>query len=234
MAKFCFLVVGGGRGGTSLLAALLNQHPQITCAMEAFAWDYLVEGKRNFWQQQGAQARFQRFFKKCNTEAKKKPKALYANKITTEQILRALESSNEKLGSILMYLPIDLKIIFCVRDARTQVPSKMNRAKKTLEESCLLWNKAGDIQELLQKEKNNNLLTIKYEDLVCAPRDTMIQISEFLKIPFHSSLIELEKENNLPAIYQEKSTIEAQKTINNTDPEWLSNVSFHMRRFGYL
>jgi len=233
MAKFGFLIIGAGRGGTSLLAALLHQHPDIHCAMEAFSFDYLVNGKRRFWQKDSTKNRVAGFLKECQLEAKNCAKSLFANKITTEQILHAQRLDTQPLLQTLEQLSEDIKIIFCIRDARTQVLSKMKRGGKTLEEACLLWNKAAEIQELMMINHPKKIHTLSYENLLNDTENIMRQLCEFLQVKFDPALLELNKNNNLPPIYQEFKKIEVQISTQPQEPDWLGNVAYHLKRLGY-
>lgn len=93
MSKFNFLIIGTGRSGTSLLASLLDTHPDIHVDLEIFANEYLrgkaIQDNHStlFWDRANG------FLSACENEAKYCPKNIWANKITIESI-RGLNKHN--------------------------------------------------------------------------------------------------------------------------------------------
>ena len=81
--EFNFLVVGAGRGGTSLIAGLLDSHSKLEVGLELFSVDCLV-GKNIFTS--GANIFNQRvnaFVVACRKKAMLYPSHFWGNKITT-------------------------------------------------------------------------------------------------------------------------------------------------------
>ena len=90
MTSFHFLVIGAGRGGTSLLAGLLDQHPRLEVGFEKFSVKYLMGRSlrlRAFGRRQRLLAdRTGAFRRACLAESQRFPGLLWGNKITTEQL----------------------------------------------------------------------------------------------------------------------------------------------------
>ena len=92
--NFEFLVIGAGRGGTSLLAGLLDFHDQLDVGFEQYSEAYLagtaladVKGPDIF------ETRVLAFLRSCQEEATRVPDQRYGNKITTEHLF-GLEDHN--------------------------------------------------------------------------------------------------------------------------------------------
>jgi hypothetical protein len=82
--NFEFLVVGAGRGGTSLLAGLLDFHDQLDVGFEQYSEAYLagtalaaVKSSDIF------ETRVLAFLRGCQEEAARVPDQRYGNKITS-------------------------------------------------------------------------------------------------------------------------------------------------------
>ena len=234
MAQFQFIILGAGRGGTSLLTALLHQHPHIECGMELFAYDVLVQGQKQFWEKDNSQVRLQRFFKACERYAQQSPKDILGNKITTEQLRHATRVSQWNFEKLFTSFPPSLKIIFITRDARSHVPSKMKRGEKTLEEAISLWNYTAEMQFYLSIHYPNKTHTLAYEHLLEHTQASMEGICSFLDIPFHPSVLSLRSTEHLPEIYSDQKDIHSPKPIVEPQPEWLHQVKEQMQRLGYI
>ena len=96
-SSFSFLLIGAGRGGTSLLAGLLDSHSQLEIGFELFSIDYLI-GRKMPWCSRNKKERLihnrvQAFRNACLQESLKFSGKLWGNKITSEQI-NGLEDHN--------------------------------------------------------------------------------------------------------------------------------------------
>ncbi len=190
---FNFLIVGSGRGGTSLLCGLLDAHPELEVGAELFSIDCLmglgltkaaIDIKPNL-----AEERIQEFCLNCSEEAKKYQKKYWGNKITTEQIygledqLIVNPGSIDALDTFFNRFLKGVKIIFISRDGRTNVRSKMARTGQSVEHACARWKYSVRISRFLQERKENCHI-IKFEDLVRNPGNTLSSLCNFLEIPF--------------------------------------------------
>ncbi|MDX1975779.1 MAG: sulfotransferase [Rickettsiales bacterium] len=81
----------------------------------------------------------------------------------------------------------DAKFIYIVRDPRDNLLSySKKQPKKTLDELIAMWRASYQAaRELMQKDQ---VLVIRYEDLVAAPRATMRDVASFLSIGFNEVL----------------------------------------------
>src|SRR5690242_13193581 len=91
--NFGFLVVGAGRGGTSLLAGLLDSHDRLEVGFEDYSEAYLVGTESTASGSDIFDARVLAFLQGCKEEAARVQGRMYGNKITTEQLF-GLEDHN--------------------------------------------------------------------------------------------------------------------------------------------
>lgn len=215
--NFNFLIIGAGRGGTSLIMALLDYHSKLELISEFNSVKYLMgHGIKNETGLNIVDNRISMFNNSCIEEASKHPNKLWGNKITTEQ-LRGLNNLNEnpidddQLFDMFFkgYLETKKKI-FILRDGRNCVISKVNRTDKNMEQACEAWNYSVTVYKYLKT--NSNSLCIKFEDLIISPVLTLIQISKFLEITFEEKMLEGVLNKKLSPDYQNAELIK-EKTI---------------------
>ena len=177
--NFKFLIIGAGRGGTSLLAGLLDSHSQLEVAMEKFARDYLM----------GSNPKPHLFKEACVKESKRYPGKLWGNKITTEQMSVLNDKDFSGIHHFFQEVLRGIKIIFILRDGRACVRSKMERKGLTLEEACCRWKYSVKIYQYLLAS-NLEKLTVTYEDLVVQPETVLKRICVFLGVSYESGMLE--------------------------------------------
>ena len=191
-----FLVVGSGRGGTSLLAGLLDAHPGLEVGFEhrsvatLMGHDVREPGPDMF------DARVAAFVAACRSEAARYPGRLWGNKITTEQIL-GLEDRNLEHPDV---PPIDVldrffnealdgvPVVFLLRDGRTCVRSKVRRTGQSVAQACERWKYSVEVWRFFRDRHLRNL-TIRFEDLVHEPRGTMETVCDFLDISWCEEML---------------------------------------------
>jgi hypothetical protein len=195
-SAFNFLILGAGRGGTSLLAGLLDQHSGVEVGFELFSIDCLMgQGLQTHGEDSMIAQRVQAFRSACQQEALRFPGKLWGNKITTEQ-LAGLE--DHKLANptdpvrIVDYffhqgLP-DVKIVFILRDGRTCVRSKINRTGQSVELACARWNFSVDVYRFLQT-RHSNTICLKYEDLLAQPMACLEAVCAFLGLAYEPGML---------------------------------------------
>lgn len=207
--QFSFLVIGAGRGGTSLFAALLDKHDRVETAFEAFAIGILMgETYQTKDSVNLAQNRSAAFIQACQDDAARFPDKYWGNKITTEQ-LYGLEDHNRFNPSAPLAIfdyffnqaLKDIKVLFILRDGRTCVRSKMARTGQTLEAACERWRYSVALYRFLQTRHTNNLC-IKYEDLLRQPEYTLKKVCDFLCLPFRESMLGGTDNAKMPADYR--------------------------------
>jgi hypothetical protein len=193
--NFGFLILGAGRGGTSLLAGLLDQHSQLEVGFEKFSIEFLMGQKIYALRSQIFDERVRAFLTHCQQEAIKYPTKIWGNKITTEQLF-GLEDTNianpeakiDILDRFFNGYLSDIKIIFILRDGRTCVKSKVSRTGISLEAACERWKFSVKVYRFLKNNHHNNIC-IKFEDLLTQPSEILKSICNFLTILYEDSML---------------------------------------------
>jgi len=207
MNNFKFLIIGAGRGGTSLLAGLLDSHSRLEVGFELFSVACLM-GKQiqTIDESQIIQNRTHIFYESCVQESNKYPNKFWGNKITTEQLFgledHNIINSDKKIDIIEHFFNQTLagiKIIFILRDGRTCIRSKMQRTGQSFELASQRWKFSVRIYQFL-KENHQDNICIKFEDLLINPTKILTDICNFLQIPFEESML---KGTNNPKILPE-------------------------------
>ena len=194
--NFRFLIVGAGRGGTSLLAGLLDYHPGLEVSFEYSSVAYLIGKELYYSGSELFHKRVTSFISSCKQEASQYPTVIWGNKITTEQIL-GLEDHNivnpeSRIDVLDMFFNNYLKnkaIIFILRDGRSCINSKIQRKNQSLKEACEKWKYSVKCYKFLKTYHSNNIC-IRFEHLLLHPQKTLTNICDFLKIPFQKEMLE--------------------------------------------
>jgi len=192
---FRFLILGAGRGGTSLLAGLLDQHSQLEVGFEKFSIECLMGQKIRSQGHQIFHERVKKFLILCREEASHFPDKIWGNKITTEQLYGLEDHNNanpEQKIDILdcffnKYLS-DIKVVFILRDGRACVMSKVSRTGISLQSACERWNFSVQVYKFL-KEHHNHSICIKFEDLLRHPIDILKSLCSFLDISYEEQML---------------------------------------------
>lgn len=191
---FKFLVIGAGRGGTSLLAGLLDAHSQLEVGFERFSAAYLMGTglPLDFTTTPAtlAQDRAQLFRSACCAEAARHPQKLWGDKITTEHLgaLREQPGINT-LDLFFNRVMPDIKIIFILRDGRTCVRSKVTRTGQEVGTAIERWRYSVEVWRWLGGLKHR-VHRLRYEDLVTHPTPVLEAVCTFLHIPFESDILQ--------------------------------------------
>ena len=213
--KFELLILGAGRGGTSLTAALIDHHPDWEIAMEKHAVRELME--------QGSAIRF---FKACRKDAQKSRKR-WGNKITTEQIANLAPGQwrafVEEAGK--------RKLLFVLRDGRACVYSKINRAGLTEGEAIARWKKSVAIYKQLSAT-HSQFMTLKYEDLTTANESSLKRVCEFLECDFDPQMLQGTQSSKLRPEYQQAEV--RQNENQNWPGHWKQEMQEELEELGYL
>lgn len=182
-AKPYFLVVGAGRGGTSLLAAMLDYHSQLQVGFERFSFDYLLGQKLPPSRASNLGHRIEGFRKACQKQAGLS-KGYWGNKITTEQIVALRECENAGWPTYLQQFAEKVigprKVVFIVTDGRACVSSKIKRTGQSYETALERWKTGVALMEFLQAQ-GTKMLMCRYEDLLKDPEAELSAICKFLE-----------------------------------------------------
>jgi len=237
--NFNFLIIGAGRGGTSLIMALLDYHSKLELISEFNSVKYLMgKGIKHETGSNIINNRIDLFKDSCIEEASKYPNKLWGNKITTEQ-LRGLNNKiqNPKKDKDLFdvffkeYLKTKKKI-FILRDGRNCVVSKINRTDKSMEQACDGWNYSVAVYKYLESDVNS--LCIKFEDLINSPILTLMQISKFLEITFEEKMLDGVLNKKLSPDYQNTGFIKEKTVPPIIDEQYYDLIKANLKYCGYI
>ena len=188
-----FLVIGAGRGGTSLLMSLLDAHPQLELGYESHAIDCLMglglHVAADSIKPMLAEARAREFLRRCREDAARFPGKRWGNKITTEQ-LQGLDDHNQVNAPIdtldiffRKVLTFETPVVFILRDGRACVKSKVKRTGQPPELAAVRWKYSIAVKDYLV-EHHPNALVVKFEDLVARPEAVLSDLCDFLGVDF--------------------------------------------------
>jgi len=201
------LVIGPGRGGTSLLAALMDSHRQLDVVFEKYAEKALMREVLGESLEARIQSGAVAFYQACESYRLACTGAWWGNKITTEQ-LSGLQPPAQRFatdgGMLFRHFFDDIfrdyAFVFIQRDGRTCVRSKMARTDQDLEAACSRWEFSVAVQGFLRKHPRAH--SIHYEDLVTAPTETLEGVCRFLDVPFDPDMLRGTNHAGLNADYR--------------------------------
>lgn len=176
MAGFAFQIIGAGRGGTSLMAGLIDAHPGCTVAFETHSLRHLIDAARP------ASERIQAYLNACTEEALLTPAQIWGHKTTTEQI-RALGPAG--VDDFLLRTA-NIPAIFIRRERDACVASKMKRANVPFDKAVAAWKFSIELMERLPEGS----LIVRFEDLVCGPELQLRRVCDFLGVEFMAQMLE--------------------------------------------
>ncbi len=233
MAAQCnFILLGAGRSGTSLLAAQINHHSQVTCAMEVGAVHCLGSKPANRWRRDTPLNRMKTFAEHCQAHAHHTIKPIFGNKITTEQLLLPIpEQPVQAIENFRKYFS-NTPVIFLVRDGRTCIPSKVKRGQKTLEAAIQFWKDAGVMLDFLRAH-HPKLLVLRYEDLLQAPEATLKQVCTFLGVLWEPNMLHATDSDALPEMYRQ-AELRPEKAQVPPPEDWHAQIAAELAHLGYL
>lgn len=97
------------------------------------------------------------------------------------------------LPQILKEFP-NAKILHIMRDPRSQVGSLRTTFGKPIRESAVAWCNAVDQVENLRNTCGDRILQLRYEDLTEVPEFWLRRICQFLRVPYHTDMLKVDKE----------------------------------------
>lgn len=227
---FEFLIVGTGRGGTSLLMGLLDSHSKLEVASEYASASNLKDVSRNI------NARVEAFKQACLEEAARHPDKIWGNKILTDQVYALESGAPHPEFDVLNYFFNEAfpatKVVFILRDGRTAVRSKVNRGGVTYEKACRDWNRSVEMYKFILKYPGR-YLTVRFEDLLVKPSAVLTQITDYLGVPYELAMLagtdnpKLLPEYRNPGFYLSKMNI-------GKPGEWQGLIAENLRFCGYV
>ena len=238
-----FLIVGAGRGGTSLLMGLLDEHEMVEVGFELHAIDCLMgfDLSETAYQHRAnlIDYRVSEFKKRCIEEAMSSPDKLWGNKITTEQIY-GLHDHNVVNGSDVDEVTrffqdyfAETKIIFIMRDGRTCVRSKLERTTQDLGHAISRWKYSVEMFRKLQRV-HSQLLVVKYEDLVRDTTATLVSICDFLGIDYQEAMLKGVTNKKIPSQYQNSKIDKSKLSLKGVPPLAIPLLLDDLRSLNYI
>lgn len=236
LAKPYFLVIGAGRGGTSLLTAMLDYNSNLEVELERFAFDYLLGQKIPQEKAMLLEKRLVYFDRACQQQANQSQK-YWGNKITTEQIAALGECSNAGwpafLDDFIMEVVGQGRVVFIVRDGRSCVASKMKRTDQSYNTALQRWKTSIAMLDHFKK-RNVDMHTCRYEDLVAHPALTLKGICKFLDVPYQESMLNGPQNPLMPAMYAGDAIRQQPEEEQQWPQQWTEDMKEELIKLGYL
>jgi len=239
-AKPPFLLLGAGRGGTSLLAACLSGHSGIAMAMEYMGWSHLM-GLSLAHKAPPAifDERVKAFRRGCLQEIQRHPDQIWANKLTTEQLAgledhNALNPPYQNLITRFCEEAVpEFHILFILRDGRSTVASKVRRTGQSWEQAAFRWHQSVRMYWALSKQ-NRPFHAVRFEELVREPESVLRDVCAFLDLPFEESMLHQTESHLLLPEYRMRGIDPAKADIPELPESILAFLKPDLVSLGYL
>ena len=205
-----FFITGSGRNGSTLLASLINNHPALFSPPEQYVVPYYgmrwqlnrLESEHGF--KESLIQRFEEVGITSNWQVDSENlKKLVADKTSYAEVIKSIfEAYGKSVGKKHLSMVGDnspltthhlksmhynfskSKYIFLVRDPRDVVLSYSKfegHAAQKLNYAIWKWEDSLHLRNWLQK-KDAQLITLKYEDMVSVPQESMACLFKFLGV----------------------------------------------------
>jgi hypothetical protein len=227
---FEFLIVGTGRGGTSLLMGLLDTHSKLEVASEYASPGNLKDASRKMYD------RVEAFKQACLAEAARHPDKVWGNKILTDQVYALESGAPQPEFDVLDYFfnqsfPT-IKVVYILRDGRTSVRSKVNRGGLTYEKACKDWNRSVEMYKFVLKYPGR-YLAVRFEDLLVDPPAVLTQITDYLGVPYEAQMLAGTDNPKLLPEYRNPGFDRSKMNIGRPS-EWQGLIAENLRFCGYV
>lgn len=226
LQKSSFFVVGSGRNGSTLLSAMLNQHPEIMLPPEQWClylsiikfrllnylnWNDLVKivvGEfSNKEKTQGWDINFDEFYPIANRlegkerNLRKLIEEIYKYYGEQKGIEFTTWGDKTPLNTVYLdyMLPVfsDSKYIFLLRDGRDVISSMLRTREKDVEFGIWKWkNSIAKYKQLKKYIQKRNLLLVYYENLLNKPEKELTKIVKFLDYNYEDQMLNFQKSSN--------------------------------------
>lgn len=213
-----FLVVGAGRGGTSLLAVSLAGHSRLSVGMERFGVSCLMgrdPGLADDADLDIFASRTRAFREGCLGEIRRHAGRVWGNKITTEQ-LYGLEDHNtvhlpyvDVLDRFFREVVPEYRIVFIVRDGRACTASKVRRTGQTWEQAAFRWHYSVRVLKAL-RQLDRPVCEVRFEDLVNEPERVLRSVCGYLDVTFEPAMLQQTNSDTLRPDYR-RATFESSR-----------------------
>lgn len=202
-----FFLVGAERSGTTLLRLMLDHHPSIRCQFESsFLVDYLgKDGQdpiQDWVQHELAMDRVARMtgFQVRDGHGYKEEVRAFVEQARVDSGKAIGGATIHRRFPDLLHIWPEAKFINLVRDPRDVAPSviAMGWAGNTYF-GAKLWKEAQvearQLQELVPPER---FLSLRFEDLVTDPVETLTKVCGFLGLDYHEDLLSYPEDSTYP------------------------------------
>ena len=223
------MVVGAGRSGTSLAAALLDGHPKLEMAFEQ---DSAILSSTD----EPSPHRAVRFRNRCRELAAEFPSKQWGNKITTEQI-EGLENDGRSSMDVFQHFFADVmrdvvKVVV-VRDGRTCVRSKLERnSQLTMAEACRRWRYSVFVHDWLVQQRR--VVVLRYEDLMEDARSALLPACACLGVAWDDAMLAGTNSAKLLPEYRQEAIGSARGVVDDPLPSAMTPMEADLRRLGYM
>lgn len=248
--KPLFIILGAGRGGTSLLAGILDHHSEIDVGFEMFVDEYFLNedvGSGDSVVMTGIpqpvllpHARVDGFWTACRMESRKYPGKVWGNKITSEHLMHLELFAKERgysgesvMDNFLRSGTADSRIIFIMRDGRSCVRSKVERTGQSYEIACSKWNYMVDTFKFI-KARHPLTLSIKFEELLLNPDGVLRGICNFLNVPFEPAMVEGTMSEKMLPEYRRPNLDVSRAAVQNIPGQFAQLIDENLKYCGYI
>lgn len=195
-------VVGSLRSGTTLLRLLLDHHPEINIFGEFEAAVSQVKGPG--WPNLDEYYEFLEVDRQTLAYNLKIPDSSSYVDLVTSLFNQIAKRSKKKIVGASIHSNIDripgiwpdAKFIHLLRDPRDVAKSCIGMGwVGNVYDGASYWLDAeSNVAKLRNKIKNENIITVTYEDLITNPVQVLTSICNFLSISYEESMLSLEKD----------------------------------------
>ena len=247
-----FLVVGAGRGGTSLLSGLLDGHPGLELGFELYSNEMLAgrgvdpavlaqENPATRLADRVANFRAACLRRAAKIQPGKTPTRLWGNKITTEH-LRGLVTAVAPLYSEEVVLDYffrealgDVKIIFILRDGRACVRSKVARTGQTVAQASDKWRFCARVYRHLfgPGAAPAGVCFVRFEELLAEPEQTLRGVCGFLGIEYDPAMLAGTQSDKMPSEYRRDGIDATRADAGPQQEDWQALIADDLRACGY-
>lgn len=238
--EFGFLILGAGRGGTSLLAGMLDYHPALEVGFEHRSVATIMGAEVPGLDAHTFDRRVDAFLAACRAEAARHPGKRWGNKITTEQLF-GLEDHNranpgapvDVLEEFFLRRLAGVKVVFILRDGRACVASKVARTGQSMALACERWRYSVRCHDFL-RDRHPDRHLLRFEDLVARPEGTLQGVCNFLGVPWSAETLRGVRNDKMRPEYRSDAVDPAKARPAELPPEHLASIEEDLRRCGYL
>lgn len=234
MTKTPLHVIGAGRGGTSLLFALLDAHPDCEMVGEKISAKALLSGYEDLDPVERVKQRVTAFVNECQITADLSHSMIWGHKSTTEHVLALRETDlpDEFMPErFFVEQTRHMPTVFIVRDGRTCVLSKVNRTGQPIERAIARWKFSIKMLSAY-RELHPNVFVVTMENLVLKPADTMRAVCDFVGMKFSENMLSGTTSDRIRAEYRQSGFNKAAVQPPAYQP-WMAGIADELRIAGY-